>query len=586
MSYRRIAVAVAGIAAVVISGIITSPLSAAGESVVINELAHSPASGPDWLELHNTTSVGVDVSGWTVDGVDAVLPAATSIAPNGFLILARDVPAFQAEFPGVPPAIIFEMGGGLSGGGELLELSDSTDTVVDSVNYLSVAPWPSEPSAGDVTLSLFDPTTNNSLAASWGISAATGGTPGAANDTVPGTTETPPLVIINEIHYNPEDADGDTEFVELFNADTDVTDISGWDLDGLITFPASTTIPAGGYLVVTENLAAFELRYPGVGPVIEWTDGGLSNSGENVRLENSTGVRVDEVEYEDGGDWPTEPDGTGPSLELIDPNLDNTDAASWQVSQPGGTPGAANPEPPLLCNSLVVDIDIAAGDLPTAGDDVILGTPSADVINGLGGNDTICGEGGDDQLTGGPGDDTIFGGDGADLISGQGGADDLFGDDGIDRLNGGAGDDELFGGDGDDDLRGQGGDDELFGEAGVDQFFAGSGADEIHTGDGGNAGTAQIVQGQGGPDTIFGSPQDDVLDGSQGQDEIHGGAGNDILNGGRSSDTLYGDAGDDQLFGGPDRDTLDGGAGTDDCNGGGHTNDTATATCETTILVP
>ena len=241
---------------------------------------------------------------------------------------------------------------------------------------------------------------------------------------------------------------------------------------------------------------------------------------------------------------------------------------------------------PSECNGRVVTVDLGAGDTPTAGDDVILGTAGDDVINSLAGNDTICGGPGDDELTGGPGADTILGGGGTDTINGQGGDDTLQGGGGDDRINGGAGDDEISGGAGGDDLRGQGGDDVLMGESGIDQFFGGSGADEIHTGDGGNAGTGIIVQGQGGPDIIYGSPQDDVLDGSQGQDEIHGGAGDDELNGGPSGDDLFGEDGDDQLFGGPDRDTLSGGNGTDDCNGGGATNDTADATCETLVLVP
>ena len=259
---------------------------------------------------------------------------------------------------------------------------------------------------------------------------------------------------------------------------------------------------------------------------------------------------------------------------IITPPTDTTYIATYTAT--GGR----------CCDDLAVTVNIGLGEVPTTGNDVIVGTPLGDTINGLAGDDTICGMGGPDTIFGGGGIDRIFGGDGADLISGQGGNDALFGENGADRVNGGPGNDDLFGGPGNDDLRGQGGNDTLNGEAGIDQFFAGSGADTINTGIGGNAGTTQIVQGQSGSDTIFGSPQDDVLDGGLGQDEIHGGAGNDVLNGGRSGDTLFGDDGDDQLFGGPDRDTLSGGAGTDTCDGGGATNDTADNTCETTTLIP
>lgn len=104
--------------------------------------------------------------------------------------------------------------------------------------------------------------------------------------------------------------------------------------------------------------------------------------------------------------WPTEPAGNGPSLELIDPLLDNSVASSWRESGvDGGTPGAS---PLPRCNGLVVTVDIGAGDVPTEGPDVILGTNGADVINALGGDDTICGLAGDDVITGGGGLDTFL----------------------------------------------------------------------------------------------------------------------------------------------------------------------------------
>ena len=40
--------------------------------------------------------------------------------------------------------------------------------------------------------------------------------------------------------------------------------------------------------------------------------------------------------------WPEEPDGNGPSLELIDPGYDNSIAESWAYSNNYGTPGKIN----------------------------------------------------------------------------------------------------------------------------------------------------------------------------------------------------------------------------------------------------
>jgi hypothetical protein len=52
---------------------------------------------------------------------------------------------------------------------------------------------------------------------------------------------------------------------------------------------------------------------------------------------------VDTVHYDDTAPWPTEPDGTGPTLELISPSLDNALASSWKAScEPHGTPGEQN----------------------------------------------------------------------------------------------------------------------------------------------------------------------------------------------------------------------------------------------------
>ena len=111
---------------------------------------------------------------------------------------------------------------------------------------------------------------------------------------------------------------------------------------------------------------------------------------------------------------------------------------------------------PLLCNGLVVTVNLNVGDIPTSGDDVIQGTSGADVINALAGNDTICGEGGDDIINGGRGDDWIDGGAGNDLIRGNDGKDEIFGDQGDDEIRGGADDDNIDGEEGDDTLSGQG----------------------------------------------------------------------------------------------------------------------------------
>lgn len=156
-------------------------------------------------------------------------------------------------------------------------------------------------------------------------------------------------LVINEIHYNPSTAQGndsDYEFLELYNNSSADIQLGGLHFTQGIeyTFPASSSLSAGGYLV----LAAEGTSYLGSTDWGGTTYNGLSNSGEDIEIRDSLGHLVDFVEYDDYSPWPTEadgdnPDGDGPSLELKDPSLDNSLASSWKVSgADNGTPGAAN----------------------------------------------------------------------------------------------------------------------------------------------------------------------------------------------------------------------------------------------------
>lgn len=212
---------------------------------------------------------------------------------------------------------------------------------------------------------------------------------------------------------------------------------------------------------------------------------------------------------------------------------------------------------PQLCNDLVVTVNLALGELPTAADDVIWGTNSADTIYGMAGNDTICGRGGDDiirgdlgndWIAGGGGDDDLRGGPGKDTIIGSVGSDTIYGDVGADRLFGGPGFDTVLGGDGNDIVRGGDDNDSLYGNAGNDLINGGSGADSIR--------------------------------GGAGDDNLQGADDNDVLRGGAGDDLIVGGNGDDRLRGWTGNDILKGAAGVDDCDGGQGDGDQIAASCE------
>jgi len=179
------------------------------------------------------------------------------------------------------------------------------------------------------------------------------------------------------------------------------------------------------------------------------------------------------------------------------------------------------PAPILTCNGLPVTVNLALGQSPTSGNDVILGTEGADIIRALGGNDTICGLGGNDVINAGGGDDWVDAGAGNDRVFGIGGADVLRGRSGADRI---------FGGGGDDLINGDGGADKLDGGLGDDLVFGGGGGDE--------------VSGRAGSDSLFGGGGNDSILGGAGADDINGGAGADVLNGGSGTDNCVVDSAD------------------------------------------
>ncbi len=149
-------------------------------------------------------------------------------------------------------------------------------------------------------------------------------------------------VVINEIHYNPPDAT--LEFIELFNRGSSAVNVGGWSMADAVgfTLPGGTTIPAQGYLVVALNATALQTA-TGYAGAIQWTSGNLSNGGEIMTLRDGSLATMDVLTYDDAAPWPLAPDGTGPSLELVNPALDNGAGGSWLASTgTNRTPGAQN----------------------------------------------------------------------------------------------------------------------------------------------------------------------------------------------------------------------------------------------------
>ncbi|HOX86625.1 MAG TPA: lamin tail domain-containing protein [bacterium] len=230
--------------------------------VKMNE-AYSRGSdeSPDWIELYNSASDTVDISGYRIydnggqQGTKPkkVVPDGTTILPKGFFVIVTDNTGDDADF-------------GLGSGGDKVWLEDSTGVVVDSVSFGALEPNQSYSRIPD------------------------GGTWRTVSNVTRGTSNAP--VVMNEAYSRGSDEDPD--WIELYNHSDNTVDISGYriyDNGGQQgtkpkkVVPAGTTIlPGGFFVIVTDNTG-------------DDADFGLSSGGDKVWLEDSSGVIVDYVEF-------------------------------------------------------------------------------------------------------------------------------------------------------------------------------------------------------------------------------------------------------------------------------------------------
>jgi hypothetical protein len=169
-------------------------------------------------------------------------------------------------------------------------------------------------------------------------------------------------IVLNEIMYAP--AVAHAQFVELYNRSTNTAfDLSGWSLQGLAyTFPNGSLIAPTHYLVLAANDAAFAGAYGATNPVFDTFSGTLQSNGETLTLNTTGNVAVAKVKYENQLPWPTNANGTGASLQLMDPQQDNWRVGNWSVTPLTATPGQPNsvatsltPFPSLWINELQAD---------------------------------------------------------------------------------------------------------------------------------------------------------------------------------------------------------------------------------------
>ena len=162
---------------------------------------------------------------------------------------------------------------------------------------------------------------------------------------------------VTELMYNPIGG-SEFEYVELKNIGSETINLDGVRLDNGVNYEfGDVDLAAGAYIVVASDLTAFASRYGTAINVVGPFGNNLSNGGENFesRLPYPFSARIQDFTYDDDPllNWPTTPDGLGPSLQIIN---ELGSVASWQVGDSwragivGGSPGRDESDsvPPIV----------------------------------------------------------------------------------------------------------------------------------------------------------------------------------------------------------------------------------------------
>ncbi len=319
--------------------------------VTLNEVMPTDGASTGFIELYNSGASGFALSQHRV--IDSLGHSFT--IPAGTVVSARGWRTFSATSLGFSPV--------LAGATHVLVKVDAGSGDLEFVDALNPRGGP----AGSSGLSFGRfPDGGDDLYL------MTAPTQGAANGVA-----LSPDVVLNEIQFHPPFAapgGGCTrscsdahQWIELHNKGTGAVNVTGWSISKGVDFliPASpgVSIPAGGFLVIASSRATFLADHPGFDAARvlgDWVKD-LAHDSDTINVNDALGNRVDHVKYGDGkplndqepeddvddrtflgSEWPTTSDGTGRSIELIHPHLDNRDGNAWAPGPMGGTPGAAN----------------------------------------------------------------------------------------------------------------------------------------------------------------------------------------------------------------------------------------------------
>lgn len=157
-------------------------------------------------------------------------------------------------------------------------------------------------------------------------------------------------LVINEIHYNPNDfvnppdttSGKNFEFLEIKNCGSDPVNLLHMEFEkGLrLRFDQDLIIQPGGFVVLAEDEFWFQQKY-GFAPDATYR-GKLDNGGENLWLVDPKGNIADSLRYNDNAPWPSTADKGYYSMALKECLTDNAVPTNWSIQSVLTTPRAEN----------------------------------------------------------------------------------------------------------------------------------------------------------------------------------------------------------------------------------------------------
>lgn len=235
----------------------TMTLVAQTPQLVITEIMYNAANDAEqkyeFVELKNVGGTALDLKGYRLSGgIDFTFPNSLTIAPGGFVVVAKDPAAFTTRY-GLVGNLAGPFTGSLENAGERLALEGSLGEPILDFSYNNA--WYPLTDAYGFSLVIRDPlgaSASWNAKESWRASAALGGSPGADDAAV-----NRPTVVINEVLTHTDAPQVDA--IELYNASDTAVDVGNWFLTDdpgwaeKFRIPSPTVIQPKSYVVFTEN---------------------------------------------------------------------------------------------------------------------------------------------------------------------------------------------------------------------------------------------------------------------------------------------------------------------------------------------